>query len=211
MAAQKRIIWKEGQVFSIRLKNDKYVLAQMITKHGQIAVFKNFQDKDNWENIILNKNDILFCCFLARTDLKRIAEVVHKKVEPILDLPKIDWTINSGGGSRMKTLWKGTPNEKTFILLGEGKNVLHRSYRLDGEIKEETIPISNEEYDKYKHYEPSFLRGYPEFNERLYLCSIKGENFDPLKELIFDRELDLECSTYIDIISGKVPKNELGY
>lgn len=52
---------------------------------------------------------------------------------------------------------------------------------------------------------------YPEFLERLKLCSEKKANFDPMKEIAFQRPLGPECITYVDIIGGRARLDEIGY
>jgi hypothetical protein len=72
------------------------------------------------------------------------------------------------------------------------------------------VMISIADYDRYSDVELAHIRDYPEFNERLFLCSELECDFDPLKELVFDRSLDPICSNYVNIISGK-RLSECGY
>jgi hypothetical protein len=133
---------------------------------------------------------------------------VQKNIEPVESVEFPETNIDIGGSSRKLTLWKGTADERSFLMMGEGKNSLRE---IKGRYLEDYTPIALRDYRAYADVELTNLRDYPEFNERLYLCSLKQKNFDPLKELAFNRPLGLECKTYIDIIAGKTRISGLGY
>lgn len=178
----------------------------------RVAVFDYFRQDDNWGNIKLDFEDVLFSCYVLKRDLKKHTIAFHRDVIPVKGIPKIEWRIITGGPSRSKTFWKGTDDERTLLVDGDSSRLsLVRYYHVDGKGKEENKPINRQDYDQYKHLEVTSLRVYPEFSERLYLCSVYNTNFDPLKEIAFGRPLGLECRTYLDIISGKVLLKKLGY
>lgn len=127
-----------------------------------------------------------------------------KNIKPLLGIEYPKFKISQSHGNRRIVLWKDTENEQNFIFIGVGNNFLSKEGRLH-------IPISIDDYEKYREYEMEGFHIYPEFNERLLLCCELRSNIDPTKELAFNREIPLEYRTYIDIISGKVRLSELGY
>lgn len=205
------IRWKENKLFSIKLRNGKYALMQMLSIKGWVAVFNVFSENNKWDNISLSKSDVLFMNFLiSKTIFPKSETSVISNLEPVkgLEIPSIK--IHVGDGTRTVKIWEGTPQEREILLLGEGKNIL-KEENPDDRFDYKYSPIDIADYDKVKQYEMDDLRIYPEFNERLYLCSELNRNFDPVKELAFNRELDPICKTYIDIIGGKVLLSDLGY
>jgi len=180
-------------------------------RNGQVAVFDCFREEDTWDDYKPNQSDVLFTCILLKSVLKRSEVTDHGEVPPVKELEYCDTRISIGEGFRTLTLWKGTDDERTFLMMGEGKNSVRKLLNINGKIEEEYTPIPVEEYDKVAHLELTNLCDYPTFNERLYLCEHYRRNIDPLKELAFNKPLDKECRVYIDIIAGKVPIRELGY
>nr|WKN37246.1 hypothetical protein K4G66_00800 [Tunicatimonas sp. TK19036] len=201
--------WKKDKVLSIKLRNGKYALFQMLEGKCQIAVFNSFQDQNDWKNTVLTKESVLFYTnIIPKSVLSRSEITVQKTVPPAIDLEFPKFQLNTGHGNRKIKIWKNTPYERELIIMGEGSNLLAEE-RFENEIIYTSIEVK--EYKKYRHLELENIRIYPEFNERLYLCSEMNKNIDPLKELAFDQDLDLRCQTYIDIISGKVRLESLGY
>lgn len=207
----KQVRWTKDRIISLRLRNGHYALMQMIERPGLFAVFDIFREKDEWDDVSLSKANVLFTCCLVRKSLARSTVAIHKEIRPVDGLAYETTRISPNGGFRRLTLWEGTPNERTLLVLGTGNNSLRELVNIDGHIEEKLTPIPLDDYAKYEKYELTSLSGYPGFNERLYLCDVLGRNIDPLKELAFNRELDPVCKVYIDIISGKVRLAELGY
>ncbi|MCM1560829.1 MAG: hypothetical protein NC123_15010 [Butyrivibrio sp.] len=203
-----KVIWKANQVISIETKckdesrkENIYVLAQMINK-SQLIVFNLFNKDNNWKDIDLNKESVLFCTNVTRQFIAN-SNVSKQKIAPIKDYKPSRRRINAlGMGVRYINLWTGTPDERRVMILGEGGGRL-----IEGDIGDcieitHRIPYTDDEtIDKY---ELTHIRIYPEFNERLFLCYKMGKNVDPLKDLIFNRPIPLEYKEYIDIISSKV-------
>jgi hypothetical protein len=52
---------KDGQVFSVRLKDGSFALAQFITG-SHVAFFKAFSDTDEWEDDSAETSELLFIC-----------------------------------------------------------------------------------------------------------------------------------------------------
>ena len=202
-----KVIWRANQVISIETKckdesrkENIYVLAQMINK-AQLLVFNLFNKDNNWEGIDLNKAPILFCTYVTRQFIAN-SNISKQKIAPLKDYQPPRRLINALSlGVRYVDLWKGTPDERRIMVLGEGGGRL-----IEGDIGDcieiiHRIPFTDDEtIDKY---ELTHVRIYPEFNERLYLCYKMGKNVDPMKDLIFNRPIPLEYKDYIDIISPK--------
>lgn len=199
--------WKENKLFTIKLRNGKYVLLQMLAKKGKIIAFNVFSDT-NMFDVELSKKDVLFVTHVSFRSLIKNCEVcLVKDVSPLLGVEAPVFKISSGHQTRIITLWKGTEHERELLVIGDGNNLLVEKR----ELEELSTPISLNDYEKYKEFEMNALRVFPEFNERLLLCYKLKKNIDPSKEIAFNRELDPICGTYIDIISGKVRLSELGY
>ena len=211
MSTNKKTPWKENKIFSVKLRNGHFSLLQMLKAKGEVIVFNIFKEKDDWDGVELTKEKVLFSCCLLDSVLKRSEIQVHKKINPYAGFKGLDKKIDITGGFREVTLWKNTKNEISFGMMGGGNNKIRELARENGEIKEKYTEIDIDEYQKYKNLELTNLCDYPSFNERLYLCEIFKSNIDPLKELAFDRSLDVRLHTYISIISGKIKLSELGY
>jgi hypothetical protein len=155
---RKRIVWRDGRVFSMPLRNGKYALLQM-SDRIQLVIFKFFRNEDIWDDLELCSDDILFSCYFLTSDLKRNNVTFHKKLNPVAEVPSLEVKLNSMGNRRL-TLWEGTEHERSIIVLNDGNNGLHRSGRdAKGNIIDEFTPIKNEDYEKYKHLEIAGLRG----------------------------------------------------
>lgn len=212
MSTSKRAIaWKVGRVFSIRLRNGHYALIQMLDARGEVAVFDMFRENDDWDGVKLSEGNVLFTGMVLRSVLKRSETRIHRDVVPVEGIEYETTRIHGGSGAREVVLWEGTPLERRFLTLGAGPKGICRMREVNGVLREEFEPISNDDYARYEHLEMTALCDYPSFNERLYLCEYFGRNFDPGKEIAFDRPLDPECVTYVDIIAGKTLLKDLGY
>lgn len=103
-----------------------------------------------------------------------------------------------GGAVREVTLWKGTSNERRILTIGgPGGSLMEGNIPDWVEIMEQICFTDDETIDKY---ELTNIRIYPEFNERLYLCYKFGKNVDPMKDIIFNRQIPLEYKEYVDIM-----------
>lgn len=209
--SKNNVRWKKDRIISIKLRNGHYALLQMISKPGFVAAFNIFRDKDQWGDVTLTKQNVLFTCGLVKNTLSRSEVYVHDEVEPVNDLEYEETRIHSGSGFREITLWGGTEHERTFLIMGQGDNTLREIIKINGHIEEKYTPIALNDYERYKNVEMVSLCGYPNLNERLYCCEVMGRNIDPIKELSFNRPLDACCRVYIDVIAGKIPLSELGY
>lgn len=206
--------WKKATVFILALRNGDYGLFQMLQEKGRIAVFNHFRSADSWDHVSLNASSILFfafatTAFFRRSAIRRVQEVtpVANLEYPAEDAPRID----TGSGFRKLTFWPGTAYERTVLTMGTGENSLISWTRKGLVIQEHVTPLPAADYDQHADSELTGLEDYPTLNERILLCRIFGRNFDPAKEIAFDRSLPVECTTYIDIIGGQVRLSKLGY
>ena len=136
-------------------------------------------------------------------------DTFHDSLKPIPNITFSNTWLSVGHGTRTVTFWKNTSHEREILLLGVGNNLIMNQHPVTMECKYEPIEIND--YNKVKNIELENLRIYPEFNERLLLCSEFEKDYDPLKEIAFNRELPLNTITYIDIIGGQIELKELGY
>lgn len=208
-----RVIQRADRVISLRLRDGRFALMQILNSYGQLAVFNVFRAVDQWDDIELTSQDVLFTCCVIKSFFRQSDLFVHKEVKPLKGISYPEVTLNSLPEYRRVRLWENTPEQReTLIDGGEGKLGLHRSFRTEeGAAGDEFVPINLSDYSKYMTVQTSRLRGYPELNERILLCAQKGKDFDPLRELMFDRPLDIDCAVYVDIIGGRVLLSELGY
>ncbi len=210
MINKRRISWKKDRIFSLELKQGYYALLQMMGGNGHVAVFSCFRKDQDWGEIQLGPENVLFYCYLLNCVLKRTPVQVHKDISPAQGLEPPKDRID-GGSFRKVRFWEGTPHERELFMLGDPDLFLvHREF-IDGRCVDTSEVLPKSDYEKVRHLELTNLRCYPEFNERLLLCAKRGENYDPLREVVFDQALEQDAVTYTEIISGVVPLSELGY
>lgn len=68
----KKITWQEDKVFSLKLKDDLYTLAQM-RKDYYLQFFDLTSTQDTWTNVNLEKVETLFLIFTSTKALKDLA------------------------------------------------------------------------------------------------------------------------------------------
>jgi hypothetical protein len=208
---KKKSIWKKNSVFSIRLRNQSQALIQTLDELGKIAVFNLGRDYD-LSNTSLRGEDVFFMCWVTKAIFHSEQITLEPKIEPCLTLDFPKQMISIGGGNHEVTFWEGTADERTIITYcGDPKYISTLITQKNGKNKMKYDEIHNSDYERTAHLEMDAVRAYPEFLERLNLCSEKKGNFDPMKEIVFQRSLGIECDIYLDIIGGRVPVAELGY
>lgn len=137
----KRVLWREGRVFSLALRNEWYALLQML-KRPFVAVFGEFRCDDDWSDMDLNSGNLLFRCSITGAVLKRSQIHFHRGLKPASDIDVPEWKINTRG-FRNITLWAGTDDERVVLVSGgEGNVGLWRSFCKPGNVRDEYIPIS---------------------------------------------------------------------
>lgn len=206
-----RSIQKPNTVYSLRLRNGKFVLLQTHSiRMTEVAVFNQFRDQDDWSDFEIAAKNVLFYCFILKSVFQHDSIRVRRDLPKASDLTFPDEHVSINGAKRY-CLWKGTADERNFGSLGAELSIRRRHHK-EGRWSYEYTPITTEDYDRCKHLETTGLGSYGEFNERLFLCSEMGVNIDPYKEIAFLRPLDISCSVYVDIISGKIrPGSGIGY
>lgn len=215
--SKNKVYWKENKVISVRLKEDIFVLAQML-KSPYLVFFNLFSNDDKWDKVALSKDNVLFCHavtnqFLKSSKLREIEDICS-----IEDYGSFQLWIVSGEFEKV-TVWKGTIDEKSFISVGtqncflvekdiqNHQNNTHHS----GIYKQEIRKLTDNDYDSIKNYELTTIEIYPNLNERLFLCYKLKKNVDPSKEIMFKQQIPLEYKTYVNIISGTISLTDLGY
>jgi hypothetical protein len=196
------IVWKENNVVSIETREGTFALAQML-KSPFLMFFNAFRTENEWADIDLDTTPDLFCKAVTRQFLKN-SNITMPTVKPKRAIEYPEYWIQPTGESRFVTCWAGTPDEKKFIIIGQGGSLIERDVSTGTYYEVKTvkpfIPLSdNETIDRY---ELTSLGVYAELNERLYLCHSLGRKVDPYKDLIFDRPIPLEYKRYIEIISS---------
>lgn len=202
--------WRENKLISLKLRNGKYVLLQWLSSSTYVSVFNIYSNDDVWTDIILNEQDILFTvAFVSKSVLKNSTVREVTEIEPLKNVNIPQKWINVGEGFTKHDLWTGTEDEVSVLVTGEGNNLL---VEWDNNPSEKSYKLLNiAEYEKVKNIELENLHIYPEFNERILLCSELNMNVNPLKDIAFSRKLSAEYKTYLKIISGKALLADLGY
>ena len=209
----KNINWKEQKVISIETRKGHFVLAQM-GPSPYLSIFNLFSNDDSWDSIELKQQDVLFCHAITKQFLKKSTVREVKNVSPLQPVSYPEYWISEDPGSRKAVIWEGTPDEMTFITLGEGGASLIRNDITIPGFKETPVVIPSippQDLATIYKYELTSIAVYPEFNERLFLCSFLRKKVDPSKELLFNQDLPLIYKQYFQIVSGQVPLETLGY
>lgn len=182
----KRIIWKENDLVSIKLRDDLYTIAQMLIR-PEMRFYDIFSSDGVWKNIDLNKVNTLFKIFVAsRVVLPNLAvekinqESVtpsHQPYEPYWIKP---YTLTMDGehykGDRFSFPFLGGK----IIDLGPDGNV---SVTQAPVVKEDlTLPRDRELIEKY---ELTNMWGHDDLSDRLCRYFDTGINRDDLKFEVF--------------------------
>ena len=214
-----RVIWKENKVLSIETRKGIFVLAQMI-KSPYLIFFNSFQEDNKFKDTNLENTPILFLHAVTKQFLKN-SNIETLKIKPITDYQPPKLWIQEDADSRKVTVWKGTKNEKEFISFGKnGASLVEKDILKDGKYNHPSgiydklikhINPKNIDINSIIDYELTSIEVYPSLNERLFLCNQKGTNVDPAKNILFNIDMPLEYEKYVDIVSGVVPLDKLGY
>lgn len=214
---KRAVPWKEGKVISIRLKNGVYVLAQML-KAPDILFFNLFNDNDNWEGVALSNEKILFVRSVTRQFIKFSFITVIKNIQPLIGYKLPTKWIYAGFGSKSRIVTV-SGKEENLILPGgyfhlverDMENHLNNTHPSGMYRKELISNISSKDWEKLKNIEDMSLDVYPLLNERLYLCYQQKKNVNPYLDIRLGKELPDNYETYLKLLLGREPINELGY
>jgi len=208
-----RVTWKENHIVSIETRKGLFVLAQML-KSPYLVFYKAYSESEDFTDIDLENTPILFVTGVTRQFLKESNIKKQKGIAPrnTFDLPKC--RIQIPPGNRIVKVWEGAEEEREFITLGEtpGGSLIEDDIMNPPEVfghHPVVVPsIPLDDYETIDKYESTGVSIYPELNERLYLCHKLGYSIDPAKYVHFNRELPKECAIYVDIMSGKIEKEQ---
>lgn len=208
----RRFVWKEGTVFSLQLRDGYYVLGQLLWS-PYLTFFNLFQERDSWSSNAAESAESLFYCGVAANFLKFSAIEKQVNVVPSRRIVPPHLWIRRFVGSRKKTLWPNTSNERTLILLSQraGGQLIEKHLEDPDRTRVVTPSIPLDDNVTIDTHELEGLSVYPSLNERLLLCRLRSRSFDPEKELTFDRELPEDCITFVDIISQRGKPEDWGY
>jgi hypothetical protein len=202
-------IARANTVYSVKLRKGGYALLQTLDDSCQIAVFDEFRNEPDWDGVKLLQDRVLFYCYVIKNFFQNNHISKVKSVSPCERLSFPNEAISLNGFKKI-TLWKKTKSQREIGFIGETISVCTTTWNT-GRPKLSYRRLSQEDYASVKHLELAGLRAYPELNERLSLCHELGFNIDPQKEIAFERPLNHQFETYVDIIGGLVPSAHFGY
>ncbi|MCD8455103.1 hypothetical protein G1K75_12455 [Tenacibaculum finnmarkense] len=206
-----RIHWKENKILSIETRKGLYVLAQMIAE-PYLVFYNTFNTNQDWGNVDLENIPVLFHTAVAREFLNfsNITTIKSIKANKKEDLnPK---RIKTESIYRNVKTWEGTDKEIDFLIKGEGGILIEKSPYVNVSFGEEKVlkhkidAIHDSELIDDSELERILFS--PGLNERLFLCYKYGKNVDPLKDLIFNRDIPLDYEVYIKLYADKMTEKE---
>lgn len=209
-----RFVWKQDAVFSMALKDGSYVLGQLL-KEPYMVFFHEFRDKDEWEpTAAQGAQPLLFCAvtrqFLIYSPIEKQPSVLPRAFERMPSR----W-IERIPGTRQLTIWKGTSDERTMVLLSErpGGQLIEKHIEASGfqewPVVKKSIALDDDE--TIDGHEESCLWLYPQLNERLSLCKQVGRCVDPSRDLTFGRPPKKEYATFYDMLACHGKPEDWGY
>jgi hypothetical protein len=97
----KRIVWKNGDLVSLKLRDDLHTIGQMLTSPA-MRFYKIKSSDGNWANIDLNKIEPLFRVFIGREVLQKLVDrkIPASSVTPSVQPEERLWIkpyLNYGG------------------------------------------------------------------------------------------------------------------
>lgn len=208
--------WKEGKIISIRLKNDIYMLAQMV-KEPYLIFFNLFDKENDWQGVTLSKDKVLFCHAVSRQFIRYSDITVVKEIEPLKDYKLPSKWLYGGLGSGKRILCLNGKEREVLIPVGYYSLVerdldIYENNHIHGLFKKILIDnITQEHWEKIINIEDMSIDVYPNLNERLYLCYLAGKNVNPTLDIDLGKDVPESYETFIDLITGAVPIKELSY
>ncbi|MBA3987054.1 MAG: hypothetical protein H0X63_10885 [Flavobacteriales bacterium] len=168
-----RIIWKEGDIVNIKLRNDLYTIGILLVD-PYIMLFDLSNTNGEWENIDLDKVPTLFCVLIGRDFLQHsVISKIKKgvKIAKKVEVPKY-WLrpIDNYDG---KNTWKNAQLIEVDPRIG--------TYY--GKVIQKLVTSKDKEI--IKKYELTNMYGSEDLNERLIHYFDTNENIDSLKDEIF--------------------------
>lgn len=168
----KRVVWKPGDVFSIKVSEDLYTLAQM-RENNLLQFFAVAAKDEKFSGVDLNEQNPLFCIFVA---INRVKEILSRNVTDEIKTangrptPKIMLSAIFGAGQEAGANVIELSNEFSSV----GARVLRKVTRSEGDFS-----------DIYK-YDMCGMYGNPaEILRRLLRYFETGVNWDESKRFVF--------------------------
>ena len=201
--------WKPGKVISISLRNGVYVLAQMV-RDPYLVFFNHFNEENNWKEVTLKEEDILFCKAVTRQFLRYSPVTIVKDLEPLLDyrLPK-EWIYSHMGGHPITVSVKGRERQlagfgqRLSLVQADKESGLPEDNPLMGLFQAYILSdIQEKDWERVGQAELMSIEVFPTLNERLYLCSLHGKNVNPELDISLGKPLPDDYETYIDILTN---------
>ena len=183
-----RIIWKENDLVSLKLKDDLYTIGQLLDR-PEMRFYNIKSIEDKWENIDLNDYEPLFKVYVGSKDvLPKLAtgKIKNKTVKP--DLKKYE----------KESYWlRGIDNDGSYLrgeFLKKNANLVFtepgKDY-WDAPIVKENINAKNN-LDIVIEYEMVNMYGADDLQERLITFFETGVNINTYKFKVFP-DLTLEA------------------
>ncbi|MTD29416.1 hypothetical protein [Erwinia sorbitola] len=180
----KRIIWKDGDLVNIKLRDGLYTIGQMLTSPAMR--FYNISSVDGvWDNIDLNKVKPLFRVFVGRVINKYLIQGKIKSPTVIASSKPYESYWISPYSIIDGAHYKGTRND--FPFLG-GKII---DLGPDGNVSVTQAPVIKEgltlpqDREIIEQYELDNMWGYEDLSDRLCRYFDTGVNRDDLKFEVF--------------------------
>lgn len=204
--------WKEKRVISIQLKDNSFILGQLL-KSPFIAFFPLISSEmGDWGSDVLEGQSPTFIAAVTSQFKKHSIIKVLPKIKPseLVKFPLV-W-IKSGATFRDKTVkideeriiefgTIGAANENQLVELDEHTGV------------EKVIQNSIDPIDKktISENEIFLINTFLNLNERLFLCKEMKQNVDVDKDILFDRPVKNEYWNYIRILASDGSLDDWGY
>lgn len=208
-----KVRWKKDKVVEIAVKGDTSVVAQMLDE-PYLQFYHHFFKSGETPDLELSGCSRLFCCSVTRQFLQQ--SLVGDLCIPADQSPPVPrLRIAQHPGSRVVSIWKGTEDERNFVLLGEkpGGSVIDFDPLATGDDANGTVlkHIDPSTFDDARGIELSVIWTFPLLNERLNLIHALGMTVDPLKEIVFEQPIRPEYKVFVDIVASHGGLADWGY
>lgn len=198
----KRFTWKENEIHSIQLKNDLFVVVQILKK-PYIAVFNLKSSNPDFDNqqIDLNLFEPFGVCMVLKNFFNKCSVGKIKNFKPNLNIPIPELFISADRGQ-----WG---NRSKFT----DDQLIYNLVRIDPVTGDEGIMgneiveynIDKKQYNSSSYEIIGYNTGY-EFVRRLILSIENNRWIDPLKELRLLGEDNYPLKTVQEMWDAGVPK-----
>jgi hypothetical protein len=177
-----RAVWKKGNVYSLKLRDDLYTLCQMANGHSKVFFFEIFRATDEWNGVDLNQVPILFSWGCGRVvtqklGVRKISEKEAKPTTAAVERLRIYPTLNNDGYRLYGEYpWKGGN------LVDCGEDARLSGFQAPVVVENLTV---KENRDLILKYEFDGVAGDNHVRERLLRYVDEGINIDVGKFYVF--------------------------